>query len=224
MTINQKKILIVLGGMWHDFDGFAAAMSPVFSEGGWEVEVTYDLDRLLTLTDEGIDVVLSYTSLSLHREEYADSGPESLTDAQVMALRDWVRRGGGLLAAHAATVIGKSDPSLCELMGGIFVEHPPQFAFTVYPMNGEHPITCGIEAFTVHDEFYIQKIVSPVTFHMVALDRGVAHPMVWSRPEGLGRVAHVAMGHSALVWDLEPYRRLMLQALGWVAGARDGGE
>ncbi len=224
MIIDRKKLLIILGGMWHDFDGFTAAMSPVFREAGWQAESTYDLDRLLTLADEGIDVVLSYTSLSLHREGYADRGPESLTYAQVMALRDWVRRGGGLLAAHAATVIGKSDPSLGELMGGFFVEHPPQFAFTVYPMNDEHPITCGVEAFAVHDEFYIQKIVSPVTVHMVALDRGTAHPMVWSKQEGLGRVAHVAMGHSALVWDLAPYRRLMLQALEWVAGAGGGGK
>jgi type 1 glutamine amidotransferase len=41
---------------------------------------------------------------------------------------------------------------------------------------------------------------------------------VWSKPEGNGRVAHIALGHSAAVWQLEPYRRLMLQAAAWLVG------
>jgi type 1 glutamine amidotransferase len=222
MMLAEKKILMPLGGLWHDFEGFTAAMTPMLAEAGCQVEPAYDLDRLLALDDTGVDIVLSYTSLSPHRDGQGDTSPELLTDAQVVALRDWVRRGGALLAAHSATVVGKSDPALGELMGGVFVEHPPQFAFTVYPVYGEHPITAGVEAFTVHDEFYVERLVGPVTVHMVAVDRGVAYPMVWSKVESRGRVAHVAMGHSALVWDLPPYRRLMLQALEWVAGARNG--
>jgi hypothetical protein len=106
---------------------------------------------------------------------------------------------------------------LKELMGGMFVEHPPQFSFTVFPLYGGHPITDGIEAFIVHDEFYMELHESDVNVHMVGLDRGVAYPMVWSRRDGEGRVAHVAMGHDAKVWKLAPYRRLMLQTVDWLA-------
>ncbi|HMB24419.1 MAG TPA: ThuA domain-containing protein, partial [Anaerolineales bacterium] len=116
---------------------------------------------------------------------------------------------------HAATVIGESDPALGDLIGGVFVSHPPQFAFTVYPMFGEHPITAGVEAFTVHDEFYIERQTSDVQVHMVAFDRGMAYPMAWSRVEGRGRIAHIAPGHSQAVWNLEPYQQLLLQALDW---------
>jgi type 1 glutamine amidotransferase len=83
-------------------------------------------------------------------------------------------------------------------------------------MFGEHPITAGIEAFTVHDEFYIQTHTPDVQVHMVACDRGAAYPMVWSRTEGRGRVAHIAPGHSQEVWDLEPYQRLLLQTIAWL--------
>ena len=216
MSLTGKKILILLGGIWHDFEGFTKAVTPLLEAEDCIVEATYDLDCLKQLDQMGVDILLSYTCLGKHREGYNDTGPEYMTDEQVKGLRDWVQSGGALLAAHAATVIADSDPSLGDLMGGVFVSHPPQFAFTVYPMYGEHPITEGIEAFTVHDEFYIERLVGPVDVHMAAVDRGTAYPMVWSKREGQGRVAHVAMGHSELVWDLPLYRKLMLQALGWL--------
>ena len=74
----------------------------------------------------------------------------------------------------------------------------------------------GIEAFTVHDEFYMETHTSAVQVHMVAFDRGLAYPMVWSKTEGEGRVAHIAPGHSREVWDLKPYQQLLLQTIYWL--------
>lgn len=214
MSLSGKRVLILLGGMYHDFSGFSAWANLVFTAAGCQVEATYDLERLARLGTE-TDLLISYTSLSLHPAGQESDTPERLTDEQIAKLRGWVERGGGLLAVHSATVAGKSGPAFGELMGGVFVEHPPQFAFSVYPLSQAHPITAGIEAFTVHDEFYMQRMVGPVQVHMVALDRGMAHPMAWSRVEGQGRVAAVAMGHSALVWDLPQYKQLILQAAEW---------
>lgn len=216
MTLSGKRVLILLGGLWHDFDGFANTIGSLLKAHGLQVEATYDLDKLSRLAETQYDIVLSYTCLSLHEESSNDISPDRLTNAQIDGLTSWVRSGGALLAAHAATVIGASDPALGELIGGVFVSHPPAFAFTVYPMFGEHPITTGIEAFTVHDEFYIETHTPDVQVHMVAFDRGVAYPMVWSKTEGQGRVAHIAPGHSQEVWDRKPYQQLLLQALNWL--------
>jgi len=180
------------------------------------VEATYDLNSLLRLEENRYDLVLSYTCLTLHEAGSTDTAPDRLTGPQIDGLASWVRSGGGLLAAHAATVIGGSEAALGELIGGVFVSHPPPFAFTVYPVFGEHPITAGIEAFTVHDEFYVETHTPAVQVHMVAFDRGVAYPMVWSKSEGRGRVAHIAPGHSQAVWNLKPYQQLFLQALDWL--------
>jgi type 1 glutamine amidotransferase len=162
------------------------------------------------------DLVLSYTCLYKHRPGYDDRGPENMTDAQVRGLRDWVRNGGGLLAAHAATCIAESSPALGRLFGGVFVSHPVPFTFTVYPVSCEHPITSGIPSFEVHDEFYIQNYNPSVKIHMAAVYKEAIHPMVWSRSEGRGRVAHIAPGHFPAVWDTSAYQRLMLQAAGWL--------
>lgn len=210
-----KKILMILGGTWHDFEGFAAAITPVLEKAGHKVEATYDLDALTRIAAGRYDLVLLNTRIGELRQDDGPTAP-GLADAQAESLAGWVRGGGGLLAIHAATVAGQTSPTLRALVGGVFVEHPPQFSFTVYPLYGGHPITAGIEVFTVHDEFYVQEHDDTVAIHAIALDRGVAHPMVWSRSEGQGRVAYIAMGHGPEVWELEPYQRLMLQAIEWL--------
>jgi type 1 glutamine amidotransferase len=210
-----KHVLMVLGGTWHDFDGFAAAMRPVFKRAKLKVKATYEPDALTQLDGSRYHLALINTCIGERREDDGPTAP-GFTDRQVESLTRWVRGGGGLLAVHAATVAGQSSPALRTLLGGVFVTHPPQFNFTVYPLHEEHPITAGIDAFTVHDEFYVQDYDRSVEIHAVALDRGVAHPMVWSKSEGEGRVAYIAMGHGPEVWGLEPYQRLMLQAIEWL--------
>lgn len=222
MVKNSKRALIILGGMWHDFDGFAASLTPLLQEAGWQVQASYELERLTRLDEQPCELILSYTCFSLHGEGLDNSGPELMSPAQVDGLARWVHAGGALLAMHSATVMGKSDPALGRLLGGSFVEHPPAFGFTVYPTYRPHPITAGIGAFSVFDELYMESTDPSVDVHMLAVDRGVAYPMVWSKLEGQGRVAHIAMGHFAAVWELEPYRRLVLQALNWLTGRGTG--
>lgn len=220
MDLPDKRLLILLGGLYHDFDGFARAMTSLFETEGWSVEATYDLDVLTCLDRANYQVVLTYTCLSKSRPEQEKATPERLTEEQVRGLMGWVQNGGALLAAHCGTVIGESHPDLGMLLGGRFISHPAPFNFTVYPLFGQHPITEGIPAFDVHDEFYIEHYESSVDIHMIAMQEGVAHPMVWSKQEGAGRVVHVAPGHFPEVWNLLPYQRLMIQAVNWLAEDR----
>jgi hypothetical protein len=115
MTLNGKRVLILLGGQWHDFDGFADAVSPLLTSQGMQVEATYDLEKLSRLDQSQYDAVLSYTCFTSDEGGSQGPSPDRLTQAQLDSLVNWVRSGGALLAAHAATVIGASDPALGEL-------------------------------------------------------------------------------------------------------------
>jgi len=221
--MSGKSILCIVGGIYHDFWGYARHMMPIIESAGHTWTVTDDLDRLVGLSDEDVDVVLSYTSLSRHRDGLGDTHPQSLSSKQTVALRAWVSGGGGLVAVHSATVSGVPNPEMAALLGGRFVEHPPQFTFMVTPVHQSHPIIEDIDAFTVRDELYIQDVTDDARVHMIAVDRGLAHPMVWTRHEGRGRVVHLAPGHGENVWALAPYQRLTLQAIDWVA-TYEGGE
>jgi uncharacterized protein len=214
--MRGKDVLLFLGGSWHDFDGFRSALEPILAKAGHAVSSTYDLGELARLNDLRPGVLMLYTSFGSGEEgKPLPAAPDAI---QVAALTQWVRGGGGLVAVHAATASSRADPALSRLVGGVFESHPPQFAFTVYPLYRDHPITAGIDAFAVYDEFYVQTYDAAVQIHMVATDRGVAHPMVWSKAEGAGKVVYIAMGHGPQVWDLPAYRRLLLQAVDWAAG------
>ncbi len=174
------------------------------------------MDDLFKLDQMGIDLVISYTCLGNHREGYDDTGPEGLSDEQIDAWIHWTQNGGKILAVHSATVLGNSNIRLAELLGGQFINHPPQFNFTVYPMAKAHPITNSINAFCILDEFYIQKPGEDIDIHMVAIDRGFTYPMVWSKMEGHGRVVHLAPGHSPEVWYHPEFKKLTINAVDWL--------
>jgi type 1 glutamine amidotransferase len=213
--MTQKRVLLFLGGTWHDFAGFASTMIPVLEVEGYSVESTYNLGMVEDLQGQ-YDIALIYTCLGGTSQPGKEPALD-FTEQQATVLADWVHAGGALLAAHAATASGQNSPVLRALMGGVFIEHPPQFAFNVIPLRQPHPITAGIDQFTVKDEFYIQEYEPDIQVHMIAVDRGQAYPMVWSRVEGKGRVAHIALGHGPEVWNHKPYQKLMIKALAWIS-------
>ncbi len=212
-------ILLLLGGVHHDFDGFANAFREMTESDGHTITTTYDGDALLHLHEEKVDtkvdIVAIYTCLGGAQKDGVVA--EDLSTAQTAALSDWVRNGGALLALHAATVLRESNQTMRQLIGGRFLNHLPQFDFTVTPVARKHPVTAGVGAFSVHDEFYIQDFDQGVDVHMTAEDRGFVYPMVWTKAEGRGKVVYSAPGHTASTWAAENYRRLICQSVAWLA-------
>lgn len=213
------KILLLLGGVHHDFDGFSAAFAEMIGDANHTITATYDGDTLLRLHEEEVDVVAIYTCLGGAQKDGVVA--EDLTGEQTGALVEWVQAGGGLLALHAATVLQEDNRAMRGLIGGRFLSHPPQFDFTVTPLARKHPVTDGVRAFSAHDEFYMQDVDAEVAIHMTAEDRGAVHPMVWTKDEGHGRVVYIAPGHTASTWAEENYRQLLRQGVVWLAGLLD---
>jgi type 1 glutamine amidotransferase len=212
----MRRALLLLGGSYHDFDGYAKWFSELLSPLGWEVESTYDLDRLTKLEEENFELVASYTCFSSNPDLKNQRGSGMMQDEQVDALYNWVHAGGTFYAAHAATALGETNMLYTNLIGGRFLNHPPAFEFTVYPMYETHEITQGIGAFSVTDEFYIEEYDGDLDILMVGLLDDVIHPLVWCKQEGLGRVAHNALGHTPAVWNTPQYKKLTLQSIDWL--------
>ncbi len=213
--MKPLKTRLFLGGNWHDFDGFAAAYRAYFGEEEASITPTYDADLLLTLAEDQVDLVVLYTCLggsNQHGRIAEDMRPD-----QVAALCRWVEAGGKLLALHASAAMREDNANLRRLLGGRFLMHPPQFDFTVLPLSRQHPSTEGLGAFSVHDEFYYMTYDETVQIHTMAVDRGIAHPMSWTKSAGDGRVAFIAPGHSQRVWALPVYRQWIRQSVAWLA-------
>ena len=215
----SRKILLLLGGVQHDFAGFAAAFGEIVSDPTHTITATYDGDALLRLREEEVDVVAIYTCLGGAQKDGVVA--EDLTAEQTAALVKWVQAGGGLLALHAATVMREGNQPLRGLIGGRFLSHPPQFDFTVTPLARTHPVTAGVRAFSVHDEFYMQDFDGNIAIHMTAEDRGTVYPMVWTKSAGHGRVVYIAPGHTASTWAEEKFRQLLRHGVDWLTGSLD---
>jgi type 1 glutamine amidotransferase len=136
---------------------------------------------------------------------------------------DYVRGGGGLLAVHAGTIV-RELPTLHRLLGGAFIQHPPQCEVTITP-QGYHPITSNVEPFTVMDEHYFMEISDLEAHHfLTTTSTHGAQPGGWWREEGKGRVCVLTPGHNTEVWLHQEFQTLLRNALLWCAGETPNAE
>jgi type 1 glutamine amidotransferase len=86
----------------------------------------------------------------------------------------------------------------------------------VSPVPVEHPITHGIEPFTIDDELYYNHCDPGVLVHLVAQDGPRACPLAWSRLTGQGKVVYFGPGHDEAAWNLPEYQRIIQQCARWL--------
>lgn len=143
-----------------------------------------------------------------------------MTGAVETAFLNYVRRGNGLLVVHSGSAGYAETPVLRGLMGGVFLNHPPQCAVTIEPKAG-HPLTKDSAAFTIKDEHYMMALddAQADVFMTTASEHGT-QPGGWTRSEGEGRVCMLTPGHNTEVWLHPAYQVLLYNALRWCAKAQ----
>ena len=136
-------------------------------------------------------------------------------DEQVQrAFLEYVRQGGGLLAVHSGTVYA-DYPTMRGLIGGAFLNHPPQCPVTVEPQPG-HPLTADSAPFTAVDEHYQMALDdSQADVFLTTTSEHGTQPGGWTRTEGEGRVCVLTPGHNLEIWLQPSFQALLLNALRW---------
>lgn len=168
--------------------------------------------------------------------------PDSETTmAQLQQLMD---RGGSIVCIHFATGLREphiragGDHPLLHWMGGYFSsrsEHHQSVARLfpaahIQPSGLQHPVNRGWQAFTVHDEPYIENYFGPPGMaQRVGLLEFAVSPLppeqpkrqvvAWGlqRPDG-GRGFGVVMPHFYRNWADDNLRTLILNGIVWSAG------
>lgn len=210
--VTRRHVLGLLGGAWHDFEAFGTWLRPLVDRVGGALRLSFDTAELTRLADHEIDVVLLYNCI-----EHATN--PSYSEDQIGAMRDWLTRGGRLLAVHSATVAAHTWSSLRALLGGTFIDHPPLGALEVRGVDGEHPMVVGIPPFRVHDELYRHVLEPGVRVHWVASNGQEEHPVAWSWQLEQGLVAYLGLGHDERAWQHEAFGRIVEQSLQWLLGS-----
>ncbi len=242
---NMKRVLIWAdtrnGIAQHDMVSHAAA---VIEEMGYETGTYYSYIR----TDSNI---VSYHP-KMTTGQPASGGPSlanvdaifflghrevPIDAAQKAELLQFVKNGGGLVAAHMALTAFDSWPEWDNLLGGRFDSHPwGQPMATVIVEDPDFPgMQFFPQVFSFRDEFYQAKDFSvtdsrvlmrldPASLDMSA--RGVnpadaPYPITWAKTYGKGRVFYSTFAHDAGTWDNPAVRRMYFGAMQWALGLKD---
>jgi len=217
--------LIFSGGVSHDYAATSPMLAKILSEVGIESEIHEDFE----VVEDG--TLLNFDMLTLNcvrwtckqwPEARAESGLE-LSEAARKGFLDFLAQGKGLFALHCATICFDDWPEYRKILGAWwewdYSGHGPYQEHQMHICDNTHPITEGIEDFTLIDELY----TNPKTFDsiqplMTADWEGKTHPMLWVREYGNAPVCYLAPGHGVETFENPTYQKLLQRCGLWVAG------
>ena len=203
---------------WHDFAATSARLAAILEGLGHRVDITGEVED--ALADPG-DVRLLVVNIG----NPAEPRPPERMDAAAAGLARHLAGGGGLLGIHCSSTSLTGMRQWPGILGGRWVRgrtmHPPQDECVVSMASAAHPITRGLTDFTVVDERYSYLETTPdVTVLYEHRFEDEAHPLVWAREAGPGRVVYDALGHHVGSYDAPGHRALLERAMEWLTGAR----
>jgi len=214
MKKMDTKVLVLCDDFWHPAQVPMDGLSPLKDHG-------FTFDWIKDTRDWSVELMAKYPLVILTKSNNVSSSDPSgwMTDDVQGTFADYVRAGNGLLAIHSGTAGYQETHILQNLLGGVFSHHPEQCTVTLEPQAG-HPLTKGVDAFTVKDEHYFMSMQDPYAdvFLMSHSEHG-KQPAGWKREVGKGRVAVLTPGHNLEVWLNLNFQTLLLSIMDWCSRA-----
>lgn len=226
--------LVLSGGPAHDFRSTSDALVGLFAAHGATSSVVESpaeaIDRLRGAEEGAADAIDVLTVNALHWqmevERYAELRAEhgfALTAEDAAVIDRFVRSGGGLLALHTAVICFDAEPRWHALCGASWSweasTHPPLGTVQVQVTDGgrAHPLTAGLDDFVVEDEIYCDLVEDLGVVPLLTGEHaGRAHPVLWARAVGRGRVVTDLLGHGTASIEHPTHRRILGRAVAWL--------
>ena len=209
--------ILTLSGSNHGFGKSAAVIHTALQEAGINATLIDDKAILTSPTLGSFDAIVFGTGFT--RTSRLDDGTfkrePDLTPEQEAGLFNFVAGGKGLVGVHGTAwwIGGRA----VDLIGGHANWHPPGSTFTVHIEQSDHPTMQGIDDFDVDDEIYISAHEPTLQILATAEWHGKAHPMVWVKKYGKGRVFYTTLGHTSDTFERPAMQQMMVQAARWAA-------
>jgi len=174
---------------------------------------------------EGVKTIVVYTSPAA---ELLLEGPHR---AQVDEL---MKKGVGLVTIHWASSVNKKNldtlgPTWLSYLGGTWVSNVGLSGgkSPLKQLIPEHPVCRGWKEYEIEDEYYLDPVIKqakPLLQVQERKGKDVIVGWVFERPDG-GRAFGTTLGHPYKNFQIEAFRRMILNAILWSAHVevpRDG--
>ncbi len=193
------------------------------AKGRFDVHCTQDCDEINPKTLAGVQAVFFMTQ-----------GQIPISDANKVALLDWIKAGGAFIGAHCGADTLADYAPYVQMVGGTFNEHPWHQEVNVLVEDKTHLSTVMLpDSFKVNDEIYQFKewqrhpLHVLLTLDMKSVDtskckrKDLDYGLAWCKEWGRGHVFYTALGHEAALWTDPKFTKLVLGGIDWAISAKD---
>jgi type 1 glutamine amidotransferase len=198
----MKKVLLVTSGIFHPtFFGRLALHRSLEQLEGFSCMHSSSLEKLP-------GDLPTFSALVLHYHH------KTLSNKALQKLKEFVSRGGGILAIHAATASFKKNMPYFEILGGRFTGHGRLEKIEIRQTRDE--LFEGIGDFSLRDELYLHELQPGIEIHFTARHQGKDVPVVWTHRYGQGKICYAVPGHTTSSMKNRTYQQLLQRGLVWV--------
>ena len=226
--MSRPNALLVMGGdPIHDTPEHYELLAGLLAgPAGLNLHIVDELEPLTRLTGADYDLIAMYR---------ADRQPAA---PPLAAMWEAVRAGTPYLGLHGAAFTVQQVPGGAAAIGARYEEpHLRQQPLTVRIADGGHPITAGVDSFTIEDEPYRLTPLVPSALRVLAsysdcaLNRRTRHgvivtggdwPLLYTKRLGAGQIHTNVLGHDRKALTHSAYRRLIVQAVAWLLATAGG--
>jgi hypothetical protein len=229
---GQTRVLFLLGDYYHNPAMQEYAWRNVLKATGWRLLFAqapsfitpdvmasadlYVLCRYATSTQK-TNISLGWSPDKIV-EKRAEPDIFMTPEHEAMIVKN-VHRGMGLLAVHCAVWNPQSRQYLDLLGVEKPVMHGPVVAADIFDLSPEHPITKGIEPFSIGIDEVFDAVMKPGQYTQLFRARQEQPKRNaisgWCREEGEGRVVALLPGHTTGPYGARPFLDLMWRSAHW---------
>jgi type 1 glutamine amidotransferase len=210
------KVAFVTGGHDYEHDKFMEMWKSM--EG---MEVTHlaqadDSEIFETILPWDYDVIVLYNM------------SQKISEKRQNNLKQLISNGIGLVAMHHNLGAFQGFADYKTIIGGKFFlqaeGNQPQGAYKhgvdvkVQIADKNHPITQGLNDFTINDETYKNLWHAEDNHVLLTTEEPTSDKaLAWTREYGNGNVCAIALGHDGMAYADPNFRKLVAQAIQWAA-------
>jgi type 1 glutamine amidotransferase len=214
---SRPHALVLIGDQPHEPGHIEEGLRPVFEGTGVVPHFTVDVRALAAENLARVQLLVILRDGLQRPDASGKANYVWMTPGQERAVAAFVERGGGFLNLHNSMGLYPDDGTYLKLVGGRYTGHGPLERFRVEVVDHAHPITHGVEDFSVADEQHA-PIPDLEKVHLLLRSRsddGKTAVAGWAYEPGRGRLCHLAPGHTREALLYPEYQRLMRNAVNW---------